>query len=187
MASVHAGAKTPVVDSWSCVANSFKNEVWTWNSSTAQLISNTVGLPLCLEAPALSPPLPPPPPVAKLQPMWRLIAHPSYRFGSDVSGSAAASTTALVLGSSLLPSSFDVEAWHTLKLTLNGSQIAASIDGNTLIHRADSEASTLFDHGLVGIGSSWNVERSENVEFAEFAEFGISARLPKFGREFPEF
>jgi hypothetical protein len=88
--------------------------------------------------------------------MWRLVAHASYRF-NGIHQTASADT---VLGSGQLPQGFDLEAWHSVKLSMNGSNICGAIDGKTMIC-TDSYDS--FDHGLAGLGSGWNVAWYRNV------------------------
>ena len=158
MASVHAGDKSPAVDTWQCTRNSFDNLLWTRNASTAQVVSSTeASQSLCLEAPAtISPPPPPPPLPHPTQPMCILIAHASYRFdGINQTGS----TDAAVLGSGQL-AGFDLERWHYVKLSMNGSRISGAIDGKTVIALTDDQS---FDHGLAGLGSGWNVAWYQNT------------------------
>lgn len=159
MASVHAGDKSPVVDTWECVHNTFDNLLWIHNVTTSQLISSTVSLPdMCLEAPAAISPLPPPtPPAPALIPSWRLVAHPSYRFDGINHSSTAADT---VLGSGQFSAQFDLTTWHSVKLRMHGTTIRGVIDGKTMI---DTDSHDSFDHGLAGFGSGWNIAWYQNV------------------------
>ena len=164
MASVHAGDKKPQVDTWTCVTNGLDNLVWSLNGS--QLMSQTVGLSgMCLEAPAtVSPPPPPPPSPDSARPMWRLVAHASYRFTGN--GSADRSGP-VVLRSGVFDDSFDLSAWHSVKLSMRGANISAAIDGHTVAQLIDSPLS--FDHGLAGLGSGWNVAWYQNVSIVPLA------------------
>jgi hypothetical protein len=161
MASVHAGDKSPAVDTWQCVQNSFDNLLWTPNASTAQLISGAAPSErkMCLEAPATrSSPPPPPPPVSNAtQPMWRLVAHASYRF--DGINQAGSGSTEVVLGTGPLTLTGFGSDWHSIKLSMNGSRISGAIDGKPVIAVDDQS----FDHGLAGIGSGWNVAWFQNT------------------------
>ena len=162
MASVHAGDKTPKVDTWTCVTNSLHNLIWALNGS--QLVSQTAGLKeMCLEAPAtVSPPPPAPPTPGTARPMWRLVAHSSFRFNN---GNRSVDPQLKVLGSGVFDASFNLSAWHSVKLSMVGSNISVVIDGRSVVETVDSS----FDHGLAGLGSGWNVAWYQNVSIVPLA------------------
>ena len=60
---------------------------------------------------------------------------------------------------------FDPRAWHTLKLTMAGPQITASLDG------ADLAAAVNFAHanGMAGLGTGWNCAEFDNFALAPVA------------------